>query len=105
MARLLVLVATDPPLAHEAIAVALHQVRPDIDTIAVDPAALTGDVARYHPDVAICSERNRTVEATVPSWVLLSGGGSNAAVTSVAGKRQENHHPHLSDLVDFLHRT
>ena len=63
-----VLVANDPPLAREAIARALHEVRPDIDTIAVDPAALAANIARYRPDAAICSERNVTVEATVPSW-------------------------------------
>jgi hypothetical protein len=87
MAPLLVLVAHDPPLAREAIAIALHEVRPGIDTIAVDPAALAGDIARFQPDVAICSERNVAVEATVPSWVLLSPDGGNAAVTSVVGMR------------------
>ena len=105
MTRLLVLVATDPPLAREAIAVALHQVRPDIDTIAAAPDALAGDVARYHPDVAICSERNCTVGATIPSWVLLSGGGSNAAVTSVGGSRHETDHLHFADLVDLVDRA
>ena len=100
-----VLVANDPPLAREAIAVALHEVRPDIDTIAVDPAALAGDIARYQPDVAICSERNRTVEATVPSWVLLSPEGGSAAITSVEGRRQETAHLSFADLVAFVDRT
>ena len=99
MARLLVLVANDPPLAREAIAVALHQVRPDIDAVAVDPAALTTDIARYHPDVAITSERNVMVEATVPSWVVLSPEGGNAAVTSVVGRQQETKHLRFADLV------
>jgi hypothetical protein len=105
MARLLVLVANDPPLAREAIAIALHEVRPDIDTIAVDPAALAGDVARYRPDVAICSERNGTVEATVPSWVLLSAEGGNAAVTSVVGSRQDTDHLRFADLVALVDRA
>ena len=105
MARLLVLVANDPPLAREAIAVALRQVRPDIDAIVVDPAALTTDIARYHPDLAICSELNVMVEATVPSWVLLSPEGSNVAVTSVVGRRQEADNLSFADLVAFVDQT
>ena len=105
MARLLVLVANDPPLAREAIAVALRQVRPDIDTIVVDPAALTADISRYRPDLAICSELNVMVESTVPSWVLLSAEGSNVAVTSVVGRRQEADHLSFADLVAFVDQT
>jgi excisionase family DNA binding protein len=100
-----VLVANDPPLAREAIARALQEVRPDIDTIAVDPAVLAGDVARYQPDLAVVSERNSTVEATVPSWVLLSPDGGTAAITSVVGRRQETAHLSFADLVAFVDRT
>ena len=53
MAPLLVLVANNPSLAREVIADALHEVRPDIDTIVVDPASLADGIARYHPDMAI----------------------------------------------------
>ncbi len=105
MSRLLVLVANDPPLAREAIAVALHEVRPDIDTIAVDPAALTADIARHHPDLAICSDRNVTVEASVPSWVLLSPEGGNAAITSLVGTRRETDHLRFADLVTLIDQT
>jgi hypothetical protein len=105
MTRLLVLVANDPPLAREAIAVALRQVRPDIDAIVVDPAALSADIVRYHPDLAICSELNAMVEATVPSWVLLSPEGSNVAVTSVVGRRQKADHLSFADLVAFVDQT
>jgi hypothetical protein len=83
----------------------LHEVRPNIDTIAVDPAALAADVDRYHPDMAICSERNVTVEASVPSWVLLSADGGNAAVTSVVGARHETQHLTFADLVTVVDQT
>jgi DNA-binding NarL/FixJ family response regulator len=105
MSRLMVLVANDPPLYREAIAAALHEVRPDVDTIAVDPASLTAGIARYHPDLAICSELTRVIEATVPSWVLLSASGRNAAVTSAVGRRQETEHLTFADLVAFVDRT
>jgi len=100
-----VLVANDPPLAREAIARALHEVRPDIDTIAVDPAALAANIARYRPEAAICSERNVTVESTVPSWVLLSPDGDTAAITSVVGTRRKLAHLSFADLVDFVDQT
>jgi DNA-binding NarL/FixJ family response regulator len=105
MSRLLILVATEPPLTREAIAVALQQVRPDIDTIAADPAALAEDIARYHPDVAIISDRHDTVEARVPTWVRLSPNGGNAAVASVVGRRQEIAHLRLADLVSLVDQT
>jgi excisionase family DNA binding protein len=100
-----VLVANDPPIAREAIARALHEVRPDIDTIVVDPVALAGDIARYQPDVAICSERNAMVETTVPSWVLLSPEGGTAAITSVVGRQQATDHLSFADLVAFVDQT
>ena len=100
-----VLVANAPPIAREAIARALQEVRPGIDAKAVDPAALAGDVARYQPDLAIVSERNRTVEATVPSWVLLSPDGGTAAITSVEGRRQETASLSFADLVAFIDQT
>jgi excisionase family DNA binding protein len=100
-----VLVASDPPLAREAIARALQEVRPEIDTIAVDPAALAGDVARYQPDVAIVSGRHRTVEAAVPSWVQLAPDGGPAAITSLAGQRHETEHLSFADLVAFVDQT
>ena len=105
MARLLVLVANDPPLAREAIAVALQEVRPQVDAIAVDPVDLKADVDRYHPDVAICSELTQVVEAAVPSWVVLSADGGNEAVTSVVGKRQELEHLRFADLVAVVDRA
>jgi hypothetical protein len=105
VARLLVLVTTDPPLTRAAIAAALQQVRPEIDAITGDPAALTEDIARYHPDVAITSDRHATVEARVPTWVRLSPHGGNAAVASVVGRRQEIAHLRLVDLVSLIDQT
>ncbi len=97
-----------PPTPHlraEAIAVALHPSAPRHRHDRCQPGLpLPADVARYHPDVAICSERNRAVEASVPSWVLLSGGGSNAAVTR-GGQRRETDHLHFADLVDLVDRA
>jgi hypothetical protein len=105
MSRLLALVTTDPPLTRAAIAAALQQVRPEIDTIMGEPAALTEDIARYHPDVAITSDRHATVEARVPTWVRLSPHGGNAAVASVVGRRQEIAHLRLADLVSLVDQT
>ena len=100
-----ILVANDPPLAREAIAVALQEVRPDIDTIMVDPAALASEVARYQPAMAIVSTRNRAVEASVSSWVRLAADGGPAAITSVDGTRRETAHLSFADLVAFVDQT
>ena len=105
MTRLLVLVATDPPVVRSTLAVALQQVRPDLDTIAVDPGALADNITRYQPDMVITSERNGTVEARVPSWVRLASDGSNAAVTSVVGIQQRIAHLHLADLVAVVDQS
>jgi excisionase family DNA binding protein len=100
-----ILVANDPPLAREALSRALHEVRPEIDTIAVDPAALAGDVARYQPDMAIVSVRNTAVEASVPSWVRLAPDGGTAAITSIVGRRHETDQLSFADLVAFVDQT
>jgi hypothetical protein len=80
-------------------------VRPDSDAIVVDPASLADGIARYHPYVSICSVRSVNVETRVPSWVLLSPDGANAAVTSVVGKRQETDHLSFADLVAVVDRA
>ena len=50
--------------------------------------ALSVNIARHHPGLATCSERNVTMEAMVTPWVLLDLDGGYAAVTSAVGQRQ-----------------
>jgi hypothetical protein len=85
--------------------VALQEVRPGIESIVVNPAALAGEVARTQADVAIISTCNRAVEASVPSWVLLDPDGGPAAITSVDGRRREIAHLSFADLVAFVDQT
>ena len=104
MSQLLMLVANDPPLARETIATALQERRPDLDTLVVDPTQLGEHIARLHPDLVICSELTRTMETSVPSWVVLNATGSDA-VTYVGARRQETDQLTLADLVDVVDQT
>ena len=105
MSTIHVLVANEPRVFREAIAVALQEVRPGITTIAIDPDDLATSIDHFHPDLTICSELISAVETEVPAWVLLYPDCDDCAITSVAGEQQMTDHLTLEDLVALVDRT
>jgi hypothetical protein len=102
MSSPLVLVANEPRAYRESITLALTALRPRADVIAVEPDELDAEVRRQHPDVAVCSHLSPTVEASVPTWVLLYPDGANVAVVSIAGERSMTGRLELEDLAEVI---
>ena len=105
MSTIQVLVANEPRVYREAIAVALQEVRPGITTVAIDPDDLATSFDHFHPDLTICSQLIPAVETEAPAWVLLYPECDDCAVTSVAGEQQMTDHLTLEDLVALVDRT
>jgi hypothetical protein len=98
----LVLVANEPRAYRETIALALKALRPEAEVLAIEPAELDAEVERRRPDIAVCSELSPTVDAVVPSWVLLYPDGANMTVVSVGGERSITGSLALDDLADMI---
>ena len=105
MSTIQVLVANEPRVFREAIAVALQEVRPGIATVAIDPTDLATSIDQFHPDLTICSELISAVETEVPAWVLLYPDCEDCAITCVAGEQRKTNHLTLEDLVALVDRT
>jgi hypothetical protein len=105
MSSPLVFVANEPRACRETITLALSALRPEAEIVAVEPDDLDAEVCRRHPDVAVCSALSPTVEASVPSWVLLYPDGANMAVVSVGGEQSTTGGLALDDLAALIGPT
>ena len=65
----------------------MHELRPQLEVLAVEPPELDRVVARLAPAVVICSRLSELVETHVPAWVVLYPGGDDRATICVAGRQ------------------
>ena len=106
MPPILVLVANEPRAYRETIALALRELRPEAEVLAVEPETLDAEVVRRRPALAVCSAlSSEVVETRVPAWVLLYPGGANLAVVSVRGERATRGGLGLADLAALVDRA
>ena len=87
MANTCILVANEPRAYREALAAALHELRPHIEVICIEPADLDRNVCQYSPRLVLCSRLTEAVERCCDAWILLYPHRANRAVISVAGRR------------------
>ncbi len=97
-----ILIANEPRAYRDTLALALKTLRPQATVMAVEPDDLDTEIARRHPDVAVCSRLSPTVESGVPTWVLLYPEGANMAVISVDGMRSVTGELALEALADVI---
>jgi hypothetical protein len=104
-AELRVLLANEPRSYRESIAAVFRQLRPGLEVKVVEPEALESNVARFDPDVAICSRVTGAVRERVPVWVELYPEHAAHSVASEAGRRTEFAEIQLLDLIGILDRA
>ena len=104
-AELRVLLANEPRSYRESIAAVFRQLRPDLEVKVVEPEALERNVARFDPDVAICSRVTGAVRERVPVWVELYPEHAAHSVASEGGRRTEFAEIQLLDLIGILDRA
>jgi hypothetical protein len=98
----LVLVANEPRVYRETIALALSALHPEAEVIAVEPSELDDEIERRQPDLALCIQLSRVVEAAVPTWILLYPEGANMAVVSIGGECSTTGGLALDELAAFI---
>jgi hypothetical protein len=104
-AELRVLLANEPRSYRESIAAVFRQLRPGLEVKVVEPEALESNVARFDPDVAICSRVTGAVRERVPVWVELYPEHAAHSVASEGGRRTEFAEIQLLDLIGILDRA
>jgi hypothetical protein len=87
MAHTCIVVANEPRAYREALAAALHELRPHLEVICIEPDDLDANVSHYRPRLVLCSRLTETVERCCNAWILLYPNRENRAVISVAGRR------------------
>ena len=87
MANTCIVVANEPRAYREALAAALHALRPHIEVICIEPADLDGNVCHYSPRLVLCSRLTEAVKTCCDAWILLYPNRENRAVISVARHR------------------
>jgi hypothetical protein len=97
-----VYIATEPRAYRETIGLALRTLHPSACVRVIAPDELDGEIARQHPDMAICSTLSATVEEVVPTWVLLYPGGDETAVISRNGQQRATATLALDDLAALV---
>ncbi len=100
-----VLLANEPRSYRESIAAVFRQLRPGLQVKVVEPEALETNVARFVPDVAICSRVTGAVREQVPVWVELYPEHAAHSVASEGGRRTEFAEIQLLDLIGILDRA
>ena len=87
MAKTCIVVANEPRAYREALAAALHELRPHLEVICIAPADLDAKVSHSSPRLVLCSRLTEAVETCCDAWILLYPNRENRAVISVAGRR------------------
>ena len=100
-----VLVGNEPVFYRDVMATALQDLRPQVEVVEVEPAALDGEVLRRRPHLVVCSELSEVVQTRAPAWVLIYPVGANVAVVSIAGRRTTIPRVRFDDLLAVVDRA
>jgi hypothetical protein len=105
VANTCVIVANEPRAYREALAAALHELRPHIEVICIEPDDLEGTVCAHSPRLVLCSRLTEAVERCSDAWILLYPDRENRAVISVAGRRTVVPNVELSQLLSAIDKV
>ena len=100
-----VLVACELRSYSEAIAAALHLLRPKVEVFEAEDEDLDREVGRLGPDLVVCSRLTAGVENRVPNWIQLYSEYGLRSVVSVRGERSTIEEIQLSDLLSVVDET
>jgi len=96
-----ILVANELTSYRQAIALAIRDLRPELEVYEAAPDVLDGEVARLCPDLVICSRVTHVVESRATNWVELYPDCKSYSTFSVGGERKKLEEVQLSDLLSL----
>ena len=102
MANICIVVANEPRAYREAFAAVLHELRPHLEVICIEPDDLEGTVSHGRPRLVLCSRLTEVMQTCCDAWILLYPNGENRALISVAGRRTVVTNIAFSDLLSAI---
>lgn len=100
-----ILIANEPRSYRGAIAYAIRKLKPGVEVIAVEPAALDFEMKRLTPQLVICSCVTPAVEAGVLAWIELYPEYESLARLSLGGRCSTVVGITLEDLLSTIERV
>jgi hypothetical protein len=79
--------------------------RPHIEVVATELGVLGEEVARFDPQLVICSQPNTVDPGSRPAWVELPPDPERLAEICLDGERSEVINPALEELLSVVDET
>ncbi len=99
-----ILMANELASYRESIALAIRELRPDVEVIEADSGSLNQEVLRLSPDLVICSRATSVVRDHVPNWVELYPECEPFSTVYINGEIYTMDDVQLSDLLSIVDR-
>ncbi|MBW3633591.1 MAG: hypothetical protein KY456_11265 [Chloroflexi bacterium] len=96
-----VVIGNEPRFYREALAGALRLLRPDVEVVLAETAALDDEVGR-RGGLVVCSRLSPTIQTQAPTWILLYPEAENRAVVGLAGRERSIPSVEIADLLGVI---
>lgn len=96
-----VVIGNEPRFYREALAGALRLLRPDVEVVLAETAALDDEVGR-RGGLVVCSHLSPTIRDQALAWILLYPDAENRAVVSLAGCERSIAGAEITDLLGVI---
>jgi hypothetical protein len=100
--RILVVFEGDYRVYRDVLAVGIRILRPHVEVETADLEALEKEVARFEPQVLICSRPEPADSGSWAAWVEISLDPTLRARVSVGGRYSERPNPTLEELLGMI---
>ncbi|HWV23809.1 MAG TPA: hypothetical protein VNZ58_06445 [Thermomicrobiales bacterium] len=99
-----VLLANEPRVYRETIAVAIGMLCPDKTIIVADPDKMDEFILEHHPHVVLSSRLTEILETQVSTWAVLYPDGAGETIVQRFGKRCTVQSIELTGIVNLIQR-
>ena len=97
-----VLLANEPRAYRDVLAMAIELQRPEVAVRVGDPLLLEDEIARWRPNLVVCSETVGAARRRATSWVQLYPNGARFTVTAHGGRERVVQDFSLEDLLAMV---
>ena len=99
-----ILMANELASYRESIALAIRELRPDVEVIEADSSSLNQEELRLSPDLVVCSRATSVVRDHAPNWVELYPDYEAFSTVYINGEISTMDDVQLSDLLSVVDR-
>jgi hypothetical protein len=100
-----VLVAIAPRSYREAVALYIHQHRPQARVSIVSPEGLDAETGRSSPHLVVCNEASEAVREVAITWMRILFEDRLGAEVSIDGRSRRVEDVGMGDLLEAFDRT